>query len=287
MSIITDFLKLFKYDPETDGASTFNIKQCLNDNWDKIDAWASGIKTTIAGLVPGTRKVNGKELSADVTLTGEDIKTSASDETTISSQLSNRLRTPAEIPSGADLNDYTTAGMFYNPSTAQTVLNIPPNMLSGSFSLLVEFNSAFGNGCKQTFTDNNQGITYTRVMSDVAPGHWSEWKTLATATPPQEFDLPLAEGLGKYGKCTYWKTQDGICFVNFAVASSGLHNETVIATLPAGFRPAGVVIAGGQGVGETARVAIDIEIRPNGMIKIWSEVFILNCSGFVGFIATG
>lgn len=177
--------------------------------------------------------------------------------------------------------------MFYNPSTAQTVLNIPPNMLSGSFSLLVEFNSAYGNGCKQTFTDNNQGITYTRVMSDVAPGHWSEWKTLATATPPQEFDLPLAEGLGKYGKCTYWKTQDGICFVNFAVASSGLHNETVIATLPAGFRPAGVVIAGGQGVEETARVAIDIEIRPNGMIKIWSEVSILNCSGFVGFIATG
>lgn len=99
MSIITDFLKLFKYDPETDGASTFNIKQCLNDNWDKIDAWASGIKTTIAGLVPGTRKVNGKELSADVTLTGEDIKTSASDETTISSQLSNlesALTTPPQ-----------------------------------------------------------------------------------------------------------------------------------------------------------------------------------------------
>ena len=91
MSIITDFLNLFKYDPETDGDNTFNIKQCLNDNWDKIDAWASGIKTTIAGLVPGTRKVNGKELSADVTLTGEDIKTSASDETTISSQLSNKV----------------------------------------------------------------------------------------------------------------------------------------------------------------------------------------------------
>ena len=73
MSIITDFLNLFKYDPETDGDNTFNIKQCLNDNWDKIDAWASGIKTTIAGLVPGTRKINNKELSADVTLTAMDI----------------------------------------------------------------------------------------------------------------------------------------------------------------------------------------------------------------------
>lgn len=83
MSIITDFLKLFKYDPETDGANTFNIKQCLNDNWDKIDAWASGIKTTIAGLVPGTRKINNKALSADITLTGDDIKTSGTDDTPI------------------------------------------------------------------------------------------------------------------------------------------------------------------------------------------------------------
>ncbi len=99
MSIITDFLKLFKYDPETDGASTFNIKQCLNDNWDKIDAWASGIKTAIAGLVPGTRKVNEKELSADVTLTGEDIKTNSTDNTPIGDVVS--VLGGATTPQGA------------------------------------------------------------------------------------------------------------------------------------------------------------------------------------------
>lgn len=102
MSIITDFLKLFKYDPETDGASTFNIKQCLNDNWDKIDAWASGIKTTIAGLVPGTRKINNKALSADVTLTGDDIKTSASDNTPIGDVVS--VLGGATTPQGALAN---------------------------------------------------------------------------------------------------------------------------------------------------------------------------------------
>lgn len=39
MSKETEHLKLFKYDPETDdfNTTTFNIKQCLNDNWDKID----------------------------------------------------------------------------------------------------------------------------------------------------------------------------------------------------------------------------------------------------------
>ena len=37
MSTTTDKLALFKYDPSTDGAQTFNIKKALNDNWDKLD----------------------------------------------------------------------------------------------------------------------------------------------------------------------------------------------------------------------------------------------------------
>ena len=37
MSILTKVLKLFCYDPETDGANTFNIPKALNENWEKID----------------------------------------------------------------------------------------------------------------------------------------------------------------------------------------------------------------------------------------------------------
>lgn len=39
----TEFLKLFKYDPVTDGAQTFNITLALNDNWDKLERWAAEI----------------------------------------------------------------------------------------------------------------------------------------------------------------------------------------------------------------------------------------------------
>lgn len=39
----TQFLQLFKYDPSTDGARTFNIGLALNDNWDKIAIWAAEI----------------------------------------------------------------------------------------------------------------------------------------------------------------------------------------------------------------------------------------------------
>lgn len=38
MSTTTDVLSLFKYDPVADADSTFNITQCLNNNWDKLDA---------------------------------------------------------------------------------------------------------------------------------------------------------------------------------------------------------------------------------------------------------
>ncbi len=38
MSTLTEFLKLLKKDPITDGHETFNIDTMLNDNWDKIDA---------------------------------------------------------------------------------------------------------------------------------------------------------------------------------------------------------------------------------------------------------
>lgn len=47
MSTKTKNLELFKYDPAADGASTFNIKQALNDNWDKLDnEVAARVKTT-------------------------------------------------------------------------------------------------------------------------------------------------------------------------------------------------------------------------------------------------
>lgn len=84
MSLKTKLLELFKYEPETDGAQTFNIKSALNDNWDRIEAWAQSVKTTLAGLVPTSRKVNGKALTGDVTLTGENIAVSSTDSTPIS-----------------------------------------------------------------------------------------------------------------------------------------------------------------------------------------------------------
>lgn len=246
MSIITDFLKLFKYDPETDGASTFNIKQCLNDNWDKIDAWASGIKTTIAGLVPGTRKVNGKELSADVTLTGEDIKTSASDETTISSQLSNVVRVNPGYGNGLfgnDLNDWKRLGTFdtigNNPDPV--TLNVPPETDGWGIVTVLSAKDTEIEPTIQLFQPLNNiagGVRplFYRFFRDT----WTEWKPIAIATPPQEHAIVPKNGaqLRPGYKNSYSKDQFGHVVGNFAFAFTNfLANGTSIFALPQEFCP--------------------------------------------------
>ena len=117
MSKNTKNYGLFEYEPETDGAQTFNIQSALNENWDKIDEtlaatdptkitakaapadgdgvmiadsadggkakrllW-SNVKAALGKLfVPLARKINGKALAKDVTLTADDIKMPNSEE---------------------------------------------------------------------------------------------------------------------------------------------------------------------------------------------------------------
>ena len=116
MSKNTKNYGLFEYEPEKDGAQTFNIQSALNENWEKVDEalaasdptkadtkdtpadadgvlladseaagglkrllWSS-VKTALGKLfVPLARKVNGKTLAKDVTLTGDDIAMGADD----------------------------------------------------------------------------------------------------------------------------------------------------------------------------------------------------------------
>lgn len=127
MSKNTKNYGLFEYEPETDGAQTFNIQSALNENWDKIDEtlaatdptkvtakaapadgdgvmiadsadggkarrllWSS-VKTALGKLfVPLARKINGKALSGDVTLTGDDIALGTGDSTSLSTALTYR-----------------------------------------------------------------------------------------------------------------------------------------------------------------------------------------------------
>lgn len=47
MSATTENLNLFKYNPIQDAKSTFNLQQCLDDNWDKIDTFCALMNTAL------------------------------------------------------------------------------------------------------------------------------------------------------------------------------------------------------------------------------------------------
>lgn len=69
-------------------------------------------------------------------------------------------------------------------------------------------------------------------------GDWTGWVKIATATPPQVYDLPLAAGFTAYVPCQYWKTQEGevktCCRIKF---SNGITSPIRLFSLPEGYRP--------------------------------------------------
>ena len=87
----------------------------------------------------------------------------------------------------------------------------------------------------------------------------------ADATPPQEYDLPLAEGLT--GDCYYSKTQEGLVLVRISiVVGAEVGAQAVIGTLPAGYRPANDVAVSALAGVSGAAIATPLGIYANGTI---------------------
>ena len=116
---------------------------------------------------------------------------------------------------------------------------------------------------------------------------------IATATPPQVFDLPITAGYeDQLYQNTYYKTQDGIVHVSFCIrktTSTAFDSQEVFATLPAGFRPSSELArdVGGDGINlGNGIVATEIHIRTNGEMYIWGVNFQINwVYGEVSFLA--
>lgn len=127
-------------------------------------------------------------------------------------------------------------------------------------------------GRKLTLTESSGGNrTWINVTSS---NQWIGWKLQALATPPQEFDLPLAEGYTASGGCKYSKDQFGIVRVvgNINKSSGTFASNTPFATLPAGFRPGRyggfVAIANSLPVEASKRHPAVVQVSVDGNITI-------------------
>ena len=130
------------------------------------------------GAVPTTRTVNGKALSADVTLTGDDIKTSASDETPISSSLANTaLSTLGGVPVGnPNLLTWADAQQRSGCFTVNPEIVTEGVPAVSWYQGLLDVNPG---GRRMIITESaNQNATWVNITSS---NQWTGWKQLAFA----------------------------------------------------------------------------------------------------------
>ena len=88
------------------------------------------------------------------------------------------------------------------------------------------------------YTPENDAHIFQR---NIWQGAWrqSRWAPIATATPPQEYDLPLAEGCVAHYPSTYHKEQNGKVYGELVVkhTTAGAVDGMPLCTLPEGYRP--------------------------------------------------
>lgn len=110
-----------------------------------------------------------------------------------------------------------------------------------------------------SFLDNT-GVKYRLAIGE---DQWGAWKQISTATPPQEFSLPLADGIG--GSARYIKTQESIVYIFGWI--TGAHLESEIAILPEGFRPKyNVVATASASSNDTTNSSVRIRFSTDGRI---------------------
>jgi hypothetical protein len=118
------------------------------------------------GRVPSTRRVNGRELSQDISITAQDIFNGQA----------------VEIGNAVDLNSITTAGLYYQTSNAQaqTGRNYPESV-AGSLEVYKHA------GITQVYRVYADSRSYIRIFYN---GTWTPWaKQYDTANKPVPSDI--------------------------------------------------------------------------------------------------
>lgn len=194
----------------------------------------SNVKAALGKLfVPLARKINGKTLAKDVTLTGDDIAMGADDAESLRAAMAKRdveygVIAPENLQEWASAQ--TAGGTFM--LTPRTAKGVPypqywRGLLTGDFpghdrALLI-------------FTDD------VMHRASTGSGKWGgPWRKVADCIAPETHQLPLADGWTKFdATCRYYKTQESIVIVSIAARTTqSFRVSAALATLPEGFRPA-------------------------------------------------
>ncbi len=249
MPNFTTHLQLEKPTPED-----FYDVEVLNKNWDKIDE-------ELPKRVSQTRTINKKPLSADVTLTGEDIPAGAKDEKTLSSHLAELAEVRASLSNKAD------RGESWVPESWMT---IPVGKRLWFYTGGKMGYYILNNGIELSIYDHDNNNLLS-LLSSRAPTI-NNGISLATVTPPQKQNISLLNGVQPTDSgCVFWKQQDNVCTVAIACTkpTDGLTPDMIIGTLPVGFRPSYIERAGYAATLSAQMFPANLRIYDDGNIQIW------------------
>ena len=190
----------------------------------------SNVKAALGKLfVPLARKVNGKTLTEDVTLTAADIKMPDSEED-VGAAMAKRAMNHSEAIPQNDCDFITNVGVYrgYNDTKNMNNEDIGTIVVSLPWDSNSRQQIVFVAGGKHIFH---------RAKTPVS---WGEYTEIAQCVAPEVHELPLAAGWTKFdATCRYYKTQESIVIVSIAARTTQSFRESAaLATLPEGFRPA-------------------------------------------------
>lgn len=270
MSLKTKLLELFKYEPDKDGAQTFNIKSALNDNWDKIEAWAQSVKTALTKLVPTSRKVNGKTLTKDVTLTAADIKMPDSEEDVGAAMAKRPLML---YPKALDVHKITSGQLYWcDADTSNTPYKTGLTEYQQGVALCTA-RSAEEKWCSIIYISHAEKSIWIQSTDQ---GRRTNWVQLAKCETPEIHELPLANGWQTHGTSINWYSKDQfgqvtVCFRLKSTSETDC-NEVEIAVLPEGFKPQNsVTVPGLITFANYTRVPCHVDINANGVVQLYAD----------------
>ena len=187
----------------------------------------SNIKAALGKLfVPLARKINGKTLSADITLTGDDIAMGADDAETLRAATAKQKMVTSIIEDGGHRILFADgAGNVAAWCDGDTAANATLQATISKVTLSLH--------CVITPT-GDYGLALNRTMDGV---NWNKLADVALCVAPEVHELPLADGYTNLG-CKYFRTQENVVsFAGEIERKSGFHQDEAFAVLPEGFRP--------------------------------------------------
>lgn len=210
----------------------------------------SNVKAALGKLfVPLARKINGKALTKDVTLTAADIKMPNSEED-VGAAMAKRAVGTGVLGDEIDLNDIDTSGMY----RVQKPKNGPYDY--GQLLVIHGYGDTIAQVCFD-YAANRCAVRCARGLYGASP-KWEDWTAIALCAAPEVHELPLVDNITS-NNIVYYKSQEGIVTIVGSVAGDfPASQSTVIGNVPEGFRPAYMIeVPAAFTMGATGNASVD------------------------------